>query len=575
MTVRTCRNRAHVLLVVAIVATAFLGGCATPPAATPLLGSDPRAACAALDGFRIEPERIVWPGQTSGPATVESATFFDASALAVADRGPTPAARITPPLPPHCRVIGAIAPVDPKADPIRFQVNLPVQWNRRSVQYGGGGFNGVLITGLALVPGAPLNSPSPLSLGYVTVGTDSGHRNRPGQVPMAFALNDEMLANFAHAAYPKVRNVSVELMKRAYGSGPEKLYFVGSSEGGREGVMLAQRYPAAFDGIFSRVPVIHWTGLQFAGARNGAALLDDGWLNPARVKLVHEAVLARCDALDGLADRIVSHARACLEIFDPAALECPPGRNDDGCLTPAQVQAVRTLRTSYRFPFSLANGMTEYPGWGIGGEDTPAFGPTGGWRAWWTGNTPPTLPPQQGKGGIAWFYGSGALQYFYARDPAADPRTITPDRFAARTREVSALMDAMNPDLSAFHARGGKLVILEYLSDYAQSPYAGIQYVDAVKRTMGEERVKQFLRLYSAPGVDHVGTGAPGYVDMLPVLVAWVERGQAPGDLTVVEQTELRPPFPVRRARPLCEWPSWPRYRGGDPDAASSFECVR
>lgn len=574
------RNRGSVELraagaLLALAASAWLVGCATPPAPGPLLGADPKTACEALQGLRIEAERVVWPGQNSGPATIESATYFAGSPLAVAEQGPTPAARVQPELPPHCRVIGAIAPVDPKADPIRFQVNLPIKWNGRSVQFGGGGFNGVLITGLALVPGAPLNSASPLTLGYVTVGTDSGHQNRPGAVPMAFALNDEMLINFAHAAYPKVRNVSVELMKRAYGRGPEKLYFVGSSEGGREGLMLAQRYPAAFDGIFSRVPVIHWTGLQFAGARNGAALLDGGWLNPARVKLVHEAVLARCDALDGLADRIVSNAQACLSVFDPATLQCPAGRDDDGCLTAAQVQAVRTLRTPYRFPFPLANGLTEYPGWGIGGEDTPAFGPTGGWRAWWTGSKPPTVPPQQGVGGIAWFYGSGALQYFYARDPQADPRAITPEKVAARVREVSALMDATNPDLSAFRARGGKLIVLEYLSDYAQSPYAGIQYAEAVKRTLGEERTRQFMRLYTAPGVDHVGTGAPGYVDMLQALADWVERGQPPSGLTVVEQTELRPPFPVRRARPLCEWPAWPRYKGGDPDAAASFECAR
>jgi feruloyl esterase len=553
------------------VASAVLAGCASTG---PLLGGDPKAACEALAQATIAPDRIVWPGLTSGAATIDSATLVAATPLAVAPGGPTPAARVTPALSQHCRVLGRIAPVDAKADPILFQVNLPTAWNGRSVQYGGGGFNGVLITGLALVPGAPLDTTGPLAQGYATVGTDSGHQNKQGVPPMVFALNDEMLANFAHASYPKVRNVSVELMKRAYGRAPERSYFVGSSEGGREGLTMAQRYPQAFDGIFSRVPVIHWTGLQFAGTRNGAATFGDSWLGPAHVKLVHEAVLDACDAADGLRDRVASNTEACRRSFDVAKLQCAPGAAADSCLNAAQVRAVQTLRSPFKFPYALANGLTEYPAWSLGGEDTPAAGPTGGWRAWWVGNAPPALPPLPANG-IAWFYGSGALQYFYARDARVDPRTITPESVSARVREVSALMDSTNPDLSAFHARGGKLIVLEYLADYAQSPYAGIQYVESVQRTMGADRARQFLRLYTAPGVDHVGTGAPAYVDMLAPLSAWVERGQAPSDLKLAEQTVLNPPFPTQRTRPLCEWPQWPRYKGSGPaDTAGSFECV-
>lgn len=551
-------------------AAVLLSACSTTPPA-PLFSGDPKAGCEKLAGTTIEPARIVWPGQTSGAARVDSATWHPASPLIVAERGPTPAATITPAMPDHCRVVGRIAPVDPKAEPIQFQVNLPAQWNGRSVQFGGGGFNGVLITGLALVPGQRYDSPAPLAQGYVTVGTDSGHQNKPGVSPMAFALNDEMLVNFAHAAYPKVRNVSVALMQRAYGRGPVKLYFVGSSEGGREGLTMAQRYPAAFDGIFSRVPVINWTGLQFAGTRNGIALMDGGWLNPVQVKRVHEATLAACDAADGLADRVVSNPEACLRSFDPATLRCTSGQAADTCLTDAQINAVKTLRSPFKFPYPLANGVSEYPGWGIGGEDTPAFGPTGGWRAWWTGSAAPTLPPTPANG-IAWVYGSGALQYFYARDPNADPRRITPESAAARVREVSALMDATNPDLSAFQARGGKLILLEYLSDYAQSPLAGVQYLQAMQRAMGPRQPGEFVRLYTAPGVDHVGTGAPALVDILDTLKTWTEGGPVPQRLQLVEQ-EAKPPFKVLRSRPLCEWPRWPRYRGGDADAAASFDC--
>ena len=142
-------------------------------------------------------------------------------------------------------------------------------------------------------------------------------------------------------------------------------------------------------------------------------------------------------------------------------------------------------------------------------------------------------------------------------------------------RHSSALMDSTNPDLAAFHARGGKLIVLENLADYAQSPYAGIGYVESVQAKLGRARTTEFLRLYTAPGVDHVGTGGPANVDMLSALVAWVEKGQPPAGLALAEQ-DAKPPFATRRTRPLCEWPAWPRYRGsGDANAAASFECVR
>ena len=343
------------------------------------------------------------------------------SALSVAERGPTPAATITPAAPQYCKVLGRIAPVDPKAPPIQFQVNLPMQWNGRSVQFGGGGFNGVLITGLTLLPAAPYEKPSPLAQGFVTVGTDSGHQNQPNQPPQVFALNDEALLNFAHASYKKVRDVSVELMKRAYGRAPDKLYFAGSSEGGREGLTMAQRYPNDFDGIFSRVPVIHWTGLQHAGLRDGFATMGDAWIRPPQVKLVHDAVLAACDAADGVADGIVSDPAGCRRRFDVTRLRCS-GAPSDSCLSEAQVRAVQALHSPLRLDVELANGLREYPGRGPSGENLTSFGPTGGWTAWWLGATAPALPPQPNNS-IAWFYGAGAIQYFYARDPSVDLRT--------------------------------------------------------------------------------------------------------------------------------------------------------
>jgi tannase/feruloyl esterase len=541
--------------------TGLAGLMAASCASTPPSPAEPAAACAALmvtiPAFAL--------GLPSGDARVQSAQFVEASALNVPEAGP-----VVPALPRHCQVIGEIAALDPAAPAIRFQVNLPVDWNGRAVQFGGDGFNGVLITGLAFPPAARPDFPAPLAHGYVTYGTDSGHQNAPGVPLQAFALNEEALLNFAHAAYKKVKDVAVALIRLRYGRPPEQVYFVGSSEGGREGLAMAQRYPRDFDGVFSRVPVINWTALQHAGARNGLAQMGEGWIRPAHIRLVHDAVLAACDADDGVRDGIVSDYAGCRSRFDSTKLRCT-GPTGDGCLSEAQVRAVQALHSPYAFQFSLAHGVRSYPAWGVGGENAPGNFPVGGWRAWFTGEAPPVSPPAQNNS-RAWQFGSGAIQYFYARDGKYDLRKYDPNRFRERILQVSGLMDSMNPDLSAFRARGGKLIMLEHMADYAQSPYAGIEYWQSVVARMGQAGVDPFARLYVAPGVDHVGTGAPANIDMLSVLADWVERGRAPGDLEVVAQDRV-PPFAVSGSRPLCRWPTYPHYKGGAQNRAGSYEC--
>ncbi len=550
--------------------TSLLAACAAPgPLNLPLAGADAQATCTGLQGATFSAATMLLP---SGAASIHSATWQAASAVAVAERANTPAARITPAAPAFCKVLGHIAPFSAGAPPINFQVNLPAQWNGRSLQFGGGGFNGVLISGQALPPAARFDEPGPLASGYATVGTDSGHQNKPGEAPQAFAANDEAFVNFAHASYKKVRELSVAIMQRAYGRAPEKLYFMGSSEGGREGLTMAQRYPEAFDGIFSRVPVINWTGLMHMSTRAGLVTMGDAWLRPAQVGLMHDAVLAACDARDGLQDGIVSDPVGCKRQFDVASLRCTPSAAPDACLNEAQIRAVLTIHSAYRFPFDLANGVNTYPGWGISGENTPPSGSTGGWRAWTMGASAPTQPAKPDNA-ISWFYGSGALRHIFVRDANFDVTKYKPEDHATRVREVSALMDSTNPDLSAFHARGGKLIVMEYMADYAQSPYAGIQYVESVQARMGQPTAAQFLRLYTVPGVDHVGSGAPANVNMLATLADWVERGKAPAGLTVVEQI-AQAPFTTTRARPLCEWPLLPRYQGGDVYSATSFACA-
>jgi feruloyl esterase len=338
---------------------------------------------------------------------------------------------------------------------------------------------------------------------------------------------------------------------------------------------MAQRFPADYDGIFSRAPVINWVALMVNFIRIGTVQSGGGWLAPKQVKLVNDAVLAACDQLDGLADGIVSNVDACRRAFDSAKLACGTGRDlgkDAACLSEAQLTAVSTLHSPLELNVDLANGVRSYPGFGFGGEGAAGTGPVGGLISWQTGTAPPSLPPGPASS-RAWLYGSGMVQYFIARDAKYDPTGFDPARFADRLRALSALMDSTNPDLSAFAARGGKLIISEHMADYAQSPYAGIDYYKSVVGKMGQPAADGFLRLYTTPGADHMGSGAPTSIDMLGVLVDWVEQGKTPGDLVQLELAP-KPPFAVVRARPTCRYPAYPHFRGsGDPATAESFEC--
>jgi hypothetical protein len=545
---------------IALLATTLAGLSAINAASAATLAEDAASVCSGLAG-------------SSGAVTIDAATLQAPSPLSVAERGPTPSGRVTPANPAFCKVLGSIAPTDAKAPPIKFEVNLPVEWNGRSLQYGGGGFNGVLISGLGLPPAYPFDKPSPLARGFVTYGTDSGHESKPSEPPQVFALNDEAFENFSHVSYKKVRDAAVALMVHAYGKKPEKMYFMGSSEGGREALTMAQRYPDDFDGILARVPVINWVGLQHAGTRSGLVTMGDGWIKPAQVRLVADAVRKTCDQTGGADHSIVLNPASCRTIFKPEPLHCATGQSGDQCLSEAQIKAIDTLHATYKFPFTLANGLDDYPGWGVSGEDTPPFGPTGGWMAWWLGAAAPAQPPMPNNG-IAWIYGAGGIQYVFARDPKLDVTKYNPEDYKARVLQVSQLMDSTDPDLSRFREHGGKLIVLEHMSDYAQSPYAGIRYFESVERKLGKSETAEFARLYTAPGVDHVGSGAPANVDMLGVLVDWVEKNKAPDNLEVVEQKVEAPSFAVLRALPLCRWPAWPHYREGDVKSAASYACA-
>jgi Tannase and feruloyl esterase len=479
----------------------------------------------------------------------------------------------------YCKVLGAVQPMDPNAPPVNFEVNLPADWNGKAVQYGGGGSNGVLITGLAPLRDARRDTPVPVARGFATWGTDSGHDNRKLSEPRAFALNDEALVNMAYASYKKTHDVGVRIATAFYGRAPSKTYFYGGSEGGREALVMAQRFPSDFDGVVSVVPVSNYTGSNLARARLAQLQRDGGWINPAKVKLIHNAVNAACDKLDALDDGVISAYEKCQSTFDVGTLRCPNGTDTgDTCLSDKQIEADRLVHRPYQYPFSLKNGVTAFPGWAYGSEVQP-----GGMVDTITGTEPPQFPITNAKTqSVAWINADSLVRYYFARDAEFNPFQFSPEKFAGRIKEISGMFDATDPDLSAFQARGGKLILKGNGADYQRSVLQEIDYYKSVVAKMGQDRADQFTRFYVTPGVNHPGNGVmrdgkavPAKLDMLGVLDAWVDSGMAPDTLMQVSQQE-QAPFKTIASRPMCRYPLSPRYDGhGDPSLAASFTCAK
>ena len=535
-----------------------------------------RVNCDALAGMTVPATAIGLP--TSG-ATIAAADFVPASPQTVTSE------RAVLAIPEYCRVTGRIAPVDPAAPPINFHANLPASWNRKLAQLGGSGNNGVipvaLTTGMHWGPESiPPNAPYALSRGFVVYGSDSGHQGGGGRgaagtpPPADWTTNDEAFTNFAYAQMKKTHDVVVTLVARFYGESIRHSYYLGSSQGGREALIVAQRFPQDYDGVFAQVPANTYVHLSIGEPLARAkAQAGDGWVTPGKVAIIGNEVLRQCDALDGLADGLVSNYKACDRRFDSAltanplaAVRCDGGGDtSDSCLSDAQIRAVNAVHGSVSYPFALANGWTSFSGWPTGSESAA------NWK------TLPARPTSAANFGV--------LRSRIVRDPAANLLDTDLAKYARELRQLSELIDAANPDLSTFRRRGGKLILKVNTTDYTVNPRWVMDYYDKVRRTMGADTVNQFVRFYVAIGLFHnrnVGRNpitnalVPSYVDFIAMLDDWVEHGKAPADTQVLSEMDPLPPFAVNATFPMCAYPMYPRYReAGDPKAAASYTCTR
>lgn len=451
--------------------------------------------------------------------------------------------------PEYCKVAATIDPA------LNFELRLPATWNRKALFLGGAGYDGVIPIPDVLRPG-----PGVVSLGYATIATDSGHYGSP--LDGSFALDPAALDDFAQLARHRVLAAAREIVLVRYAEPLRRAYFEGGSSGGREALIEAQRWPDDFDGVIARAPALSFVALQLAANRIMRHLLGgpEGWLPPPAQQAFSRAVLEACDALDGLQDEMVSNVAACR--FDPALLRCT-GAGGDDCLSDAQLASVNTVLSALQLDFSLADGTNGYPGYPLSGAEDQF----GGWPLWITGLS------FDNRSSLLFTLQDQFFKYFVMQDPQFDSVTYSPGAAIPRLTALSTLLDATDPDLSAFAARGGKVILWHGWADYAISAYGTLRYYERVVAAAGgQDAADAFVRFYTSPAIDHTGTGrgAPLF-DLLGALDAWVEDGTAPGDLIAYrleEGTEI--PF-----RPLCRYPTYPRYVGsGDPGSATSFMCV-
>jgi feruloyl esterase len=511
-----------------------------------LLAAAPaQANCDGLAGAAIGAAQIGLP--TRG-ASITQARLVQAS-------GKTPA---------YCELLGSIYPVDPSAPPIRFQVNLPSPWNQKALQFGGGGFNGSLVTGTGNVPHAWPGSPTPLQRGYATFGSDSGHQGKDPDA--SFALNDEALRNFTGESLKKLRDVAQQLMLRHYGSAPAYTYFAGGSTGGREAMSVAQRYPRDYQGVIANYPALEFLGLMMrASAMAESLYAPGGFTSWGKLENLNNRVLAACDRQDGLEDGLINAVEACR--FDPAVLRCRYNVDlGDSCLTDAQLRTVRALSDDMPLGFAMANGITSAPPFGIlyGANFS---GPVD------VGTLPVLLnPPVLGLNGYIASMQSEYLKYVIARDASYAPLTFDPvgaGPLRARVQQVSAMHDATSVDLGEFVQRGGKILMMHGTSDTIVPYSVSVRYVTRLRQAMGEAAVRSFLRFYGVAGMGH-GEGRYTVAwKSLDLLEDWVERGRPPQDPESRNVLDL-----LGQSRPLCDHPGYPRYVGGPVRQASSFRCV-
>jgi hypothetical protein len=528
---------------VALAATAFIGGAAQAGnSATPPPPFD-ATRCAALVGSEIPAHDLELP--TTG-AVVKTATW-------VVETGGG-----------QCRVVGDIRPVDPAAPVIEFQVNLPENWNHRALQFGGGGYDGTLVTAVGHYRQQPTSQATPLQQGFVTLGSDGGHKGVGFDA--RFGLNDEALLNYGQQSIKKTHDAALALIALAYGADPDFFYFAGFSQGGHEALDAAGRYAKDYDGVIAGTPAYNVTMMHAGiGSMYRDALYRDGgigWINPAETQLLVGAVYAACDPIDGLVDGVISNTEGCLGAFDIETLRCPTGGDEgDDCLSDDQIVTVEMIASGTDLGFEIAGNSFAAPGPILTGGTYTVFG---------LGTAPQPTNPVDGTQAFQYTVLDAISKWIITRDPTLDTPNWQHEPWIDRIQAVGQIMDTTEVSFQQAYAQDVKILMYTGLADDGIGPENTFQFYDRLVADLGERKVDEFVKFYTIPGFSHGFGPFNASIDSLTALMAWVEAGVEPAGMTATDTNVAT----LGRTRPLCEYGTWPQYAGGDPALAESFSCV-
>ena len=528
----------------------------------PVIAALAASVVSAASATPVPCERLVNLGLPNAKITLAqmvAAGAFTPPPSPMPPMGPPPSFKD---IPAFCRAVLEATPT-PDSD-IKIEVWMPASgWNHKFRGQGNGGFAGVLdYPGLGYA----------VKRGYASAATDTGHSGTP--IDAAWALgHPQKVTDFGYRGIHLMTLDAAAIISAFYGESPERAYFASCSDGGREALMEAQRFPEDYDGIIAGAPANFWTHLLTSAVWDlqTTTLDPTSYIPAAKIPAISKGVLAACDAQDGVTDGVLNEPRQCH--FDPETIACK-GADSESCLTAPQVTALKAL---YAGPHDSA-GHQIFPGYPPGGEQGP-----GGWALWITGPSP--------RNSLIAYFGLGYFSDMVYEKKDWDYKTFTVDAgLKAADEKTEAALNANDPNLEAFRDRGGKLILYHGWSDAAISAINTIDYYDRIVGTMGQAAAGSFVRLFMVPGMQHCGggPGANSFIEdgrgaprdaehnIYAALEQWVEKNVAPSTIIATKYNDDNPAQGVKMTRPLCAYPQVAKYKGtGDTNEAASFVCAK
>jgi len=462
-----------------------------------------------------------------------------------------PAAGLTPQ---YCRISGTIAPE------VAFEISLPAKWNGRYYMIGNGGHAGESLTDAGRIA----QRDAALRIGFAFGQTNTGHYSSKEPGGTFVLSNPQKAIDYAYRAVHVTAAMAKDMASGFYARKVQRSYWNSCSNGGRQGLLEAQRYPQDFDGVIANAPWVDQTGFTMGAIWNQQALDSAAPLTAGKLALVAEHVLARCDGIDGVKDGVIDDPRKCpIDVRRDVPL-CPANTDLPSCLTGAQADAVTRI---HRGP--SANGKPLFPGF-MPGSEAVVTGASGTAQSAWMGTL---VPAQPGAKSSVFNLAEGTMRYlaFTPPQPGYDTASFDFVRDPPLLDAWGAKANATSTDLAAFRKRGGKLLMTYGWADQILQPLMGVNYYEQLQARYGKG-TDDFARLFMVPGMTHcAGGNGTDTFDPVTAIVNWVERGKAPATIPASRVVSGK----VVRTRPLCPYPQVARYKGkGSTDDAANFSCA-